>query len=147
MFQVRRIKEEEAEAVLALWDEAAEHGLDARGAANITLHLRRCASHPDALCFVAESAGSLVGFVTAFSSTHPTLPGTAGDIEELYVRPHARRGGVGTALVWRAAAALRERGASVIRARANTDSPQALQFCRAVGWENEFATFSLYPED
>src|SRR5687768_12982763 len=96
---IRRIQETEAEAVLALWNEAAEGRLEPEGAANILRHLQQCASHPQAFCLVAAVDDDLQGFVTAVVQFQPTLLGARGEIEELYVRKGARRRGLATSLV------------------------------------------------
>lgn len=132
--------------MLAVWNEATGFELGPAASENVLHHLRLCASHPNSLCLVAEDAHSVApaGFVTALISTHPTLPGMLGEIEELYVRAPARRSGVGTTLVRHAIAAMRDRSVGLVRTRVDLDSRDALGFWKTVGWDHDFAVFSLY---
>lgn len=148
--QIRRVYENEAPQVLELWranGEEAVGGPVQLAEDNILEHVRQNASHPHAICLVAEDRGELVGFVTATRTSHPTLPGGAGEIEELYVRPSARGAGVGRELVQRAVALLKEQGAVVFRTQADIERAGALAFFRAIGWENDMTVFSRYEFD
>ncbi|MBV9470842.1 MAG: GNAT family N-acetyltransferase [Abitibacteriaceae bacterium] len=138
------MREEEAEAVLALWNEAAEYSLKDEGAANILRHLRQCASHADVFCLVGEEAGTLVGFLTASAIVHPSWRWRMGEIEELYVSPTVRRHGLGTLLVEHAVIELLQQGVARIDAKVEYEAPQALAFWRSVGWKNIFTTFTFY---
>ena len=129
--------ESEAESVLHLWNdnslEAAGASLSASEATGVLAALRKYAAHPQAFCLVAEAESGLVGFLTAHTASHPVLEGLVGEIEELYVQPHARRGGIGSALVQQAAAMLRQHGAGTLRVHACAESPVARGFWRAWG--------------
>jgi ribosomal protein S18 acetylase RimI-like enzyme len=145
--QIRRVHESEAPQILELWRANGEEAVGGQVELcedNILEHVRQNATHPEAICLVAEDDGELLGFVTAKRTSHPTLPGAAGDIEELYVRPSARRVGVGRALVERAVAILKEQGAEVFRIQADIESSGALAFFKAIGWENDMTVFSRY---
>jgi len=150
MAQIRKMMESEARQVLALWDEncieAASRSLSDEESANVLRLLRQYASHRDAFCLVAEEQGQLVGFVTACLLAHPVMDGRCGEIEELYVRPHTRRHGIGAALVNQAVALQRQQGASPIRTHACADSPVAKSFWQHLGWEQCVAVFSLCGE-
>jgi len=150
MAQVRKMTESEAGKVLALWDEncleTAGRGLSDDESANVLGVLRQYTSHRDAFCLVAEEQGQLVGFVTACLLAHPAMEGRCGEIEELYVQPHTRRHGIGSALVNQAVALLHEQGASPIRAHACADSQVAKIFWQHLGWAHELAVFSLCGE-
>ena len=142
--QIRRLREEEAEAVLAMWKEAADDSLDDEGAANILRHLQQCASHGDAFCLVAEEEGALLGFLTASAIIHPSWQWPMGEIEELYVRQAMRRRGIGRLLVEHAISELLQRGVGRIDAKVEYEDPQALAFWRNTGWKNLFTTFTFY---
>jgi ribosomal protein S18 acetylase RimI-like enzyme len=148
--QVRRVNENEAPKILELWRANGEEALGQPVQLceeNILEHVRRNATHPDAICLVAQDQDQLVGFITATRTTHPTMPGSAGEIEELYVQPSARRAGVGRALVEGAVALLKEQGVVVFRTQADIESEGALAFLRAIGWENDMTVFSRYEFD
>jgi len=142
--------ESEARQILALWNEncleAAGRGLSDDESAHVLRLLRQYASHRDTFCLVAEEQGRLVGFTTACLLSHPVMEGHCGEIEELYVQPHTRRHGTGSALVNQAVALLREQGASPIRTHTRTDSPVAKSFWQHLGWEHDLTMFSLYGE-
>jgi len=150
MAQIRKMTESEAGKVLALWDEncleIASRGLSDDESPNVLHLLRQYASQRDASCLVAEEQGQLVGFVTACLLAHRVMEGQIGEIEELYVQPHTRRHGIGSALVNQAVALLRERGASPIRTHACADSQVAKIFWQHLGWAHELAVFSLCGE-
>ena len=85
MVDIRRIEANEAQAVLALWNEAADNSLTPEGRARILRYLEVCASHSEHFCLVAQTDGQLIGFVIAHTSSHPVFPGLGGEIDELYV--------------------------------------------------------------
>jgi len=148
MAQIRKMMESEAGQVLALWNEncveTAGRSLWDGELANVLRILQKYASHGNAFCLVAEEQGQLVGFVTACLLAHPVMEGQIGEIEELYVRPHTRRHGIGAALVNQAVALQRQQGASPIRTHVCADSPLAKSFWQHLGWEHCLTVFSLY---
>jgi len=150
MAQIRKMMESETGQVLALWNEncveAAGRSLSDSESASVLRLLRQYTSHRDAFCLVAEEQGQLVGFVTACLLAHPVMEGQIGEIEELYIQPHARRRGIGSALVNQAVALLRGQGASPIRTHVCADSPVAKSFWQHLGWEQCVAVFSLCGE-
>jgi ribosomal protein S18 acetylase RimI-like enzyme len=144
--RIRRVKETEAPKILELWRANGEEDIGGPVGLcedNNLEHIRQNATHPEAIC-LAEEQGELIGFVMGRQTSHPTLPGTVGEIEELNVRPSARRAGVGRSLVEGAVAYLREAGADVFRTEADIESEGALAFMRAIGWENDMTVFSRY---
>lgn len=138
----------EAEAVLDLWNdnslEAAGACLSVGEASSVLAALRKYATHTQAFCLVAEAEGRLVGFLTAHTTCHPVLEGLAGEIEELYVQPHARRGGIGAALVQQAVTLLRLQGAYTLRVYTCAESPVARAFWSHLGWEPDLVVYSHY---
>ena len=150
MAQIRKMMESEAGQVLALWNEncveAAGRSLSDSESAGVLRLLRQYASHSDAFCFVAQEQNGLVGFLTACLLSHPVMEGCCGEIEELYVQPHTRRHGIGSALANQAVALLRERGTLPIRTHTCADSPLAKSFWQHLGWEQCVAVFSLCGE-
>lgn len=75
--------------------------------------------------YVAEEAGSLVGFATWLRA------GGTFELEDLFVDPGWRRRGIAAALVTRIARVLRERDVQRLEVTAN---PHALGFYRAAGF-------------
>ena len=148
MDQIRKMLEREAEAVLNLWNdnslEAAGASLSAPEAAGVLAALRRYAAHPQAFCLVAEAESGLVGFLTACVSAHPVLEGLSGEIEELYVQPQSRRGGIGSVLVKQAAAMLRQLGVGTLRVHTCAKSELARAFWQSLGWEQDLEVYSRY---
>jgi ribosomal protein S18 acetylase RimI-like enzyme len=138
----------EAARVLELWNdnclEAAQHGLSADESSRLLIALQQYASHPQAFCLVAQADGELVGFLTAYLSSHPILEGMVGEIEELYVQPQVRCTGMGSALVREAVNLLRQQGAGTIRVHACAESPLARAFWSRLGWEQDLVVYSHY---
>ena len=146
--EIRRIRQQEAERVTALWDDAAREVVDGgplppRGRRNIAAMLALAATHQRVACFVADTGGELQGFVVA-ELAGGLLPGAVGTVEELYVAPPARRRGTGRALALHAAAWLHEQGAGVVRAEVAEDEPDALAFAERLGWQREAIRFATY---
>jgi ribosomal protein S18 acetylase RimI-like enzyme len=117
----RTFRNADPPAVVALWNEALTH----RGAVELRSHTpleNAVFNKPyfDPLGFiVAEDEGRMVGF--AHGGFGPTddlsaLDPTKGVIAALAVRPDRRRSGVGSELLGRVEAYLRERGATSLRA-------------------------------
>jgi ribosomal protein S18 acetylase RimI-like enzyme len=107
-------------------------------------HLEQTVDNPQSACFVADRDGDIMGYATASWSSHPTLVGRTGTIEELYVQPDARRQGIGSLLVLHVLDYLRSMQAASFRAEAQLGDKRALAFFRALGWSTELALFSLY---
>ncbi|MGI8687712.1 MAG: GNAT family N-acetyltransferase [Thermomicrobiales bacterium] len=143
--------ENDVDTVLVLWNEncreAARSGLPPDASARVRANLLQYTVHRDTVCLVAEEQHELLGFIIGYATSHPVMDGLLGELEEMYVRPTARRHGIGSTLVEHAVIALRRRGASVIRAFVSCDSPIANAFWQRSGWENDMTTFSLYESE
>lgn len=116
---VRPAERRELDRIAALYTLLVEHhgddprfvlGPDAEEPAR--RHLSDCLGDPDAQLFVAERDGRLCGFCLARVMRRPAIfaETVRGEIDALYVRPEARRGGAGralaeAALAWLAGAA------------------------------------------
>ena len=147
---IRRIRQDEAERVTALWDAACREVVDGgplrpRGRRSIAAMLTLSAHHPSAACLVAERDGELVGFVVA-ELEQGLLPGLLGRVAELHVVPAARAGDeAARALVEGAQGWLRERGAGVVYWEVPEDEAQRLALAHALGWQREAIRFATYP--
>jgi ribosomal protein S18 acetylase RimI-like enzyme len=88
----------------------------------------------------------VVGYLTCAITTHPIMPGRAGEIEELYVIPRRGRRAIEVALVERAVRLLQQHGATSIHVRTGVDRDEARYraFWRQLGWANDMTIFSIY---
>ncbi len=92
---------------------------------------------PRAVLLVAELDGELVGFVTGNAVYDSVRAADAFFLNDLYVRPEARRRGAGRALVARLASAARRRGAGCLWWGVDLGDDEALRFYEALGAEDE----------
>jgi hypothetical protein len=143
-YEIRRIRQTEAEAVTDLWDEAGQSVPDGgplkeRGRRNIAAMLVLAASHPSAACFVAV-ADEPTGLVMA-ELDEGLLPGRGGTVSELYARGDLA---IERALVEAATAWLFDHGACVIRSEVPLGEPGGELF-EALGFEPETVRYGLYP--
>lgn len=149
--EIRRIRPEEAEAVVQLWDTLAREtpdggALTERGKANLKRMLAAAASHPRQQCLVALEGDEVIGFLVFKLSGDELLPGVAGELEEHFVLACHRRRGIGRRLVESAVATLRAQGAWTITAQAAVDEPLRHAFWRDLGFEQDVLRFSIYGE-
>lgn len=91
-------------------------------------------SHTNAV-WVAEEEGRVMGFLTTTWRPVLRLGGLVGTVEEIYVRPEARRRGIAVAM-WRSAVEeLHAVGASVVEIVSSLAHPGQRQFARKIGME------------
>jgi predicted phage gp36 major capsid-like protein len=137
--EIRRIREDEGEAVAALWQELAGGVVTPERQARIARMLATTAFHRDACTLVAVEDGRVTGFVLARVDTGDgLLKGGLGLVEERWPLDEPR-------LVDAAIAHLREAGVKVIRADAELDDPAEQARWRDRGWEAETVRFAIYP--
>lgn len=154
MFSIRSMREDEAERVVALWQQMCVVGgsnpLSETALQQILVNLKQYASSTVAHCFVAEEDHSVIGFVTCAVLTHPIMPGSSGEIEELYVQPHAQQESIRAALVQQAVHFLQAQGVGSIHTRICVgpdecpDEAQQRAFWQSLGWENDMTIYSIY---
>jgi predicted N-acetyltransferase YhbS len=121
---IRDCRQEEAEAILALWRQA-----DATPSATDSVEeIRRAIAGSPAHVLVAEVNGHLVG------SINGSFDGWRGNIYRLAVHPHFRRKGLARALVAEVEKQLRRQGAKRITALVEKDYSWATAFWEAVGY-------------
>ena len=126
--QFRSARPDDANGVVALWRAADAAPTVTDDADSVRALL---AFDPDALVVACAEDGSVVGTVIA------GWDGWRGGIYRLAVVPSARRQGVARALVVEAERRLASRGAVRLAAIVEADSPAAVGFWRAVGWEQQ----------
>ena len=103
--------------------------------------LRRAGERGDLEMLAArEAAGRVVGVVLLFYRLNISTGGPFASIEELHVRPEARRRGVGRALLAAAEERFAARGISYVEVQ--TDG-EAVGFYEALGYEREESVLVL----
>ncbi len=113
--EVRPARVDEIEAVIRLYDwlfappGSVPGSWDERHAA---VALREAIDSRDSQVLVAEQAGALVGFITAYFDMHSVRFGHRVWVEDLAVAPESRSAGVGKALLDAAKGWARARGAT-----------------------------------
>jgi GNAT superfamily N-acetyltransferase len=114
-FEVRAARAGEEEAIVPLYEwlfappGSRPATWDERRAA---VALRQAIDSHDCCVLVAEGAGALIGFCTAYQDLHSVRFGYRAWVEDLAVDPEHRSRGVGRALLDAAKAWARERGAT-----------------------------------
>ncbi len=125
--QIRPMKPEDYDAVIALWRRAGlpfePHGRDSRAALAQQI---RSSGH---LMFVAEADGQIIG--TVFGS----YDGRKGWINRLAVDPRYRRQGLAQQLIKRAEEALAREGLIIVAALVEAPNEPSLELFRKLGYE------------
>jgi ribosomal protein S18 acetylase RimI-like enzyme len=142
--QARRALASDRAALAALWSELLAHhaaldaafalGIDARSVSERTL--ARLLRDPVAAAWIAPHGPSPAGFCAARVVRAPVELAEAAraEITELWVRPAARRGGLGTSLAGAALAWAREQGAARVEVRVAARNAEGQAFWRALGF-------------
>ncbi|MEO1164989.1 MAG: GNAT family N-acetyltransferase [Chloroflexota bacterium] len=146
--QIYPMKKEQAEAVLALWNEACieaiGYPLSDASANRILNNLRQYAEHDTHQCLVVDNNQQLVGFITFGVMGHPIQNGLVGEIEELYAQPdymEAKKSLVKEAVIW-----LKQQGVGVVTTRVAVDDPDDLAFWYSLKWEQDTVNFNIYSD-
>lgn len=100
-FTLRAAEPRDVPAIVGLIGELAEFEklTHLMRATPETLHPHLFGSHPAAECVVAEVAGTVVGFALFFRNFSTFLAQPGLYLEDLYVKPAHRGGGIGRALL------------------------------------------------
>lgn len=138
---------EDVDVVADMWvslaAEQRDHGSHLLAAENRSQarDLARQYVHADGVA-VATTAGLAVGFVMFHTETgFYDTDATRGVVDNLYVRPDHRGGGVGSALLDHAEAALRDRGADVLAVEALAANEAARRLYERRGYEPHRVTY------
>lgn len=143
--EIRRIREQDADAVVELWDQmcrAVPTGgpLTGAGRRRLSRMLAATAWHRDTFCLVAVRDGQLVGFgLGHLDAGDGLLPEVVGEVQELFAPPELR-GRLAAAV----AARLHELGAGTLRKRVGTDDPAEQRFWAGQGFEADMVVMSRY---
>ena len=147
---VREARAEDVPLLLALFRELAEyerleHELRAT---EERLEQALFGPRPVAEALIAEVGGETAGYALYFSTFSSFLATEGIWLEDLFVRPAHRRGGVGRALLATVAARVRARGGGRLEWAALDWNELALGFYRGIGAEqmNEWITHRLVGE-
>ncbi len=140
--EIRRIRESDAEAVVALWDrmcrEVRDGGpLTAAGRRHLGRMLAVTAWHHNAFCLVAVDGDEPVGFgLGRLDTGDGLLPEVVGEIQEVY--------GPGAVRRRLAEAVIAELGAVTLRVRVAADEPEDRRFWAGLGFEADMVVLSRY---
>lgn len=122
----------DAPALLRLNEEFNGPGL------NDASHIQRSlAANPQEIVCVAELDGDVVGFCCAQVFSSICYAEKTGEITELYVREHARRKGLASALMRLAERELIARGATGLKLLTGDDNLPARALYESLGYETD----------
>jgi GNAT superfamily N-acetyltransferase len=132
---VREARAGDVPALLEMFAELAEyedltHELRATAA---QLEAALFGSHPAARALIAERDAHAIGYALFFPTFSSFLASRGVWLEDLFVRPAHRRGGVGRALLAAVAAHVRDDGAQRLEWAALDWNEPALRFYRGLG--------------
>jgi GNAT superfamily N-acetyltransferase len=134
---IREARPDDVPVLLEMFAELAEyeHLTHELRATKTQLHAALFGSRPVVEALIAEQPGSgaTIGYAMYFPTFSTFLASTGVWLEDLFVRPAQRRGGVGHALLAAVAAQLRERGGERLEWAALDWNEPALNFYRGIG--------------
>lgn len=105
--------------------------------------LRERLEREDSVIFVADRDGSLTGFTQLYFSFSSARMARIFILNDLFVAVHARQAGVGSALLKRAVAFAKERGAVRVTLSTQIDNRTAQSAYESNGWVRDSA-FLVY---
>ncbi|MGY1718733.1 GNAT family N-acetyltransferase [Blastococcus sp. SYSU DS0552] len=129
---IRRAAPTDAAVVAAMVGELAAHENQSAHVHVDVEQWRRLLDRPDVIVLLAERAGQAVGYVSALRRLHLWTGGDVLDLDDLFVRPGHRDGGVGRRLM-AALAALAAPDQLLIRWGMEVDNIDAQRFYRRLG--------------
>lgn len=128
---VRRAEPGDSDTVLAMMNEIAGH--EAVGSVDVTPERWRELLHrDDVIVFLAECRGAAVGYVSAVRKLHLWAGREIIALDDLYVRPGHRDGGVGR-LLMTAMAAVAAPDARIVRWEVECENTAAQRFYARLG--------------
>ena len=146
--EVRQARAQDAEALVALYEElAGSPDAGAGDAATIAPALERITEDRARRLLVAEADGRVLGtadVLVADNLTHRAAPWAV--VENVVVAATARRLGAGAALMDAVAGFARERGCYKVMLLSGLERPEAHAFYETLGYRHAGKGFKLYLE-
>lgn len=133
MVEVYPVAEEDLGEPLAVLGEFLRHGEPLRE--DFVEDFRGAVQAGDLEVLAAREGEEIVGVVVLAFRLSVSIGGRFASIEDLYVRPEARRRGVGRALLEASGERCMERGASYVEVEVVDDAAE--NFYRELGFESE----------
>jgi GNAT superfamily N-acetyltransferase len=131
---IRPARPDESEMVAGLVAELATQQGDATEHISAATFRRDAAApRPEFEVLIAESGGAIVGYSLFHDAYEPSYSARGFYVCDIYVRPQARRQGIGRALVAAVAAAAKTRGRIFLWWVAKPWNADALAFYEAMG--------------
>jgi GNAT superfamily N-acetyltransferase len=134
---IRLARPGDVPVLLEMFAELAdyEHLTHELRATESQLHAALFGPHPAVEALIAEQpdSGAVIGYAMFFATFSTFLASTGLWLEDLFVRPAQRRGGVGRALLAAVAVRMRERGGERLEWAALDWNEPALNFYRGIG--------------
>lgn len=96
---IRCATPEDAELVLGLLRELAQHENSLEHASVTLQQWRDYLQRDDVIVLIAETTGTAIGYVSAIRRTHLWTGGDIIALDDLYVQEHRRNGGIGALLM------------------------------------------------
>ena len=118
-----------------LWDFNTEFETETPSAEEFAGRFARLLAREDVIVLLAGGADP-VGFAYLTLRPAPYFDGPLAQLEELYVRPHLRDQGIGTALLTRALDLCRERSAGEMHINVDEDDVDTRRFYERHGFLN-----------
>lgn len=131
MIRVGLAAEDELDALLRLLEESLREGEDLPE--QFIVRFRRTVAAGDSEVLVAHDGGDAVGVAVLSYRLSVAAGDLFASVEELYVRPEARRRGVGGAILEAVGGRCGERGVSYVEVQAVDEAAEA--FYVAAGYE------------
>jgi GNAT superfamily N-acetyltransferase len=134
---IRRAKDDDADAVAVLFDAYRrfyEQPADLDGARRFVQARLRAG---DSVVFVAERTGQLLGFTQLYPSFSSASMNRVWILNDLFVAPEHRRGGVGQALVKAAEDFARDGGSKGLVLATQKTNTDAKKVYEARGWKTD----------
>ena len=150
---IREARPDDVPVLLEMFAELAdyEHLTHELRATETQLQAALFGPRPVVEALIAEQpdSGATIGYAMYFPTFSTFLASTGVWLEDLFVRPAQRRGGVGHALLAAVAAQLRERGGERLEWAALDWNEPALNFYRGIGAQTmgEWITHRLTDEE
>ena len=119
-----------------LFDFNTEFDTETPSAADFAVRFTDLLARDDVLVVLSEGAGVATGFAYLTLRPTPYGDGPLAQLEELYVVPHLRDGGIGTALLARAVAEVERRGGIEVHINVDEIDTDTRRFYERHGFTN-----------